>query len=93
MSTLALLLGIHISVALASLVVSTLLLFRPSRDRLRVNTGLIVITLISGTYLVAAKPAHLAETCGMGLLYLGFVSVGSLVAHRKLAHASVDNRP
>jgi hypothetical protein len=89
MSTFALLLGVHICVALASLVVSTMLLFSPSRDGLRINAGLIIITLISGTYLVTVKPAHLLETCGLGLLYLGFVGVGTLAAHRKLARANV----
>jgi len=85
MSTLALLLGIHIVVALSSLVASTLLFFRASRDLVRVNAGLISITLISGTYLVMVKSGHLLQTCSMGLTYIAFVSAATVVAQRKLA--------
>jgi len=77
----------HILIALASLVCSTVLIFMPTKTKLRLTYGLVVLTLASGTYLVASKPAHMVQACMTGLLYLGFVSVGVVAAHFKLAAA------
>jgi hypothetical protein len=85
MNTFALLIILHVFIALSSIAYSTYIFFAPTKDRLRVNFALIIMTLLSGSYLVAAKPAHMLESCTMGLLYLGFVSVGVVAARRKLA--------
>lgn len=75
----------HIVVALASMGLSTLLFFLPSNAKLHATYGLVALTLTSGTYLVASRPAHMVQACMTGLLYLGFVSAGIAVAHYRLA--------
>lgn len=75
----------HIFVALAGVACSTLLFFVPSNFKLRLTYGLVALTLASGTYLVASKPAHIVQACMTGLLYLGFVSVGIAKARYTLA--------
>lgn len=64
---------------------ATYALFVPSAARLYANYALIGLTVGSGTYLVVSKPAHMLETCTMGLLYLGFTLVATFVTRRKLA--------
>ena len=75
----------HIFVALASLALSTVLFFAPSVRKLHVTYGLVALTLGSGTYLVAASPAHMLQACVSGLSYLAAVSVGIVAARYKLA--------
>jgi hypothetical protein len=91
MNTFSLLVILHITVALSSIAFSTVMFVRPSKDGLRTNAALIIMTLLSGSYLVAAKPAHMLETCGVGLFYLAFVGVGVVVARRKLARETVHH--
>lgn len=76
---------LHVVVALSSVAFSTLLFFRPSRDGLRANAALIVLTLLSGTCLAVLAPAHMLQTCALGLFYLGFVGVTMFAARRRLA--------
>lgn len=76
---------IHISSALASLVLTTLLYVRPSQRKLFASYALTAGTLLSGTYIVASTNAHLLQACTTGLLYLSGVSVGIFAARRKLA--------
>jgi hypothetical protein len=85
MNTFALLVVLHVFIALSSMAYSTYIFFSPTKDRLRVNFAFIIMTLLSGSYLVVAKPAHMVESCTIGLFYLGFVGIGVVVARRKLA--------
>ena len=75
---------LHVIVALASVAFSTALFFRPSKDGLRANAALIILTLLSGTCLAVMTPSHLMQTCGLGLGYLAFVSGTMLAARRTL---------
>lgn len=76
---------LHVIIALVSLAFTTYLYVVPSKQKMVVSTGLIVATLGTGTYLVLANPAHMVESCVMGLGYLAVVLVGMTAAGRKLA--------
>jgi hypothetical protein len=83
---------LHIITALISVAYSTYIFIAPSKTGLRINYALIGLTTLSGTYLIVSKPAHMLETCSVGLLYVGFVTVGVVVARRKLASATISHK-
>jgi len=76
---------LHIVIALSSIIVSGLLLARPSRRLLHASYALVAATLTSGTYLVVLSPAHLPSACASGLLYLAIAGIMTAVARLKLA--------
>lgn len=76
---------LHILIALSSIILTSYVFLRPTRQALRLNYGLIGATLASGMYLVVSAPAHMLETCLMGITYLTIVSVGTAVARVKVA--------
>lgn len=79
------LLLLHITVAILSVILGTFTFFNPSELKLKVNYFLIALTLISGTVLIFQNPSHLATTCLTGIAYVGIVSVETVVTQRKLA--------
>jgi hypothetical protein len=85
-------LGAHIFIALASVAYTTYLFFAPSQSRLNVSYGLTAATLLSGTYLVVSRGTHILESCVLGLLYIGAVSVVIASARRELAVYKVKDR-
>ncbi|HEX9503959.1 MAG TPA: hypothetical protein VF974_06640 [Patescibacteria group bacterium] len=76
---------IHITVAVASLIWTGIIYFYPSKPKLNVAYTLVALMLISGFYLVLSKPAHMTRTCIEGLVFLGIVSYGIVAARNKLA--------
>ena len=79
------LLGIHIFVALSSLVLTTVAYIRLSRKSLNASYALVGATLITGTALVITGSSSLVHSCLTGLLYLGIVSFGLVLVRRQLA--------
>jgi len=77
---------LHIIIALASLVFTSYVFVAPSKVRMQFAYTLVVLTLVTGSYLVFTKPAHMAETCVTGLAYIVVVSLGLVAAQKKLAH-------
>lgn len=78
----------HITFAVLSVVFSTFLLFKPSKNKLNGVYILFGGALASGTYLVVMNSAHLIQTCITGIVYTAVV-VGSIaVARRKIAKES-----
>lgn len=75
----------HIVVATSSLIWTGFVYFYPSITRLKIAYILVILMLLSGFYLVLSKPAHLTQTCVVGLLYLAAVSFGLVSARNKLA--------
>jgi hypothetical protein len=65
--------------------------FHPSKSKLNMSYFLIAMTFLSGSYLVFMKPAHMVQSCMMGLSYLGAISIGIAFARRKLAKAVNKN--
>jgi len=76
---------LHVIIALVSMGYATMLLVSPTKASFGAHYTLIALTVASGTYLLIASPAHMLETCTMGLLYLGFVAVATKFAYTKLA--------
>ena len=76
---------LHITIALSSIIVSGLSLAHPTHRLLRATYALTTATLVSGTYLVALSPSHLPAACASGLLYLAAVGAMALAARLKLA--------
>jgi RsiW-degrading membrane proteinase PrsW (M82 family) len=77
----------HVIIALTSIAFSGLTAVMPSHTKLRASYGLVVATLVSGTWLVVATHSPLLSACVTGLVYLG-ITLGALVlAHRRLVAA------
>lgn len=83
------LLAIHITVAIASLIVTALTYFLPTNLKLRLSQVLIALTLITGTYLVFSLNVNLLRVCAMGLIYTAVVTFGIAAARAKLAAEGV----
>jgi hypothetical protein len=83
---------LHITIALLSLVMSTVLFARPSQTLLRVSYSLVGLTVASGTYVAWVTHARILETCLTGLLYLGAVSVGIFSARHRLATETTNSK-
>jgi hypothetical protein len=79
---------IHVIVALASIVSTTVALLFPSLTKLKISYGLVASTFASGILLAVTQPSHLLSICMTGLTYLGCMTIGIVVAHARLAHAT-----
>ena len=82
---------LHVTVALAGIIASSVLVLRPSKQLFNLCYGLVVATLASGIYLVIVLRAKLLETCLSGLLYLGVVSVLLAAARWRQATGHIKN--
>jgi len=76
---------LHISIALSSIVAVSFLFISPTKQKFTLSYGLVFFTIVSGSYLVATKPAHMIQACSVGLVYISVMLVGILSARRKLA--------
>jgi hypothetical protein len=76
---------LHIIIALTSLVYAGYTFFSPSQNKLRFSYSLVVLTLLSGTYLVMVTHSPLMAACTSGLIYLAVVLSGLAAAHYKLS--------
>jgi hypothetical protein len=76
---------LHITVALASLVTTGLSAIFPSRKRLHISYGLIGLTLASGTVLVLTTHVAILHTCETGLVFLAVSLFGISVTSRRLS--------
>lgn len=74
----------HIILALGSLVVAGAVYLRPGTTLLRVSYALIVLTLLTGTYLTWTDPAHAGRAVITGVAYLGVALGGTVAAQRRL---------
>lgn len=75
---------IHVTIALISILHTTITFFIPSKRKLQIANYLVGATLASGTYLVISTHAAMLQACTTGLIYLSGVSLGLFLAHRKL---------
>jgi hypothetical protein len=78
-------LPLHITIALLSVIYTAYVYFAPSKRKLRVSYTLVALTVASGTWLVVANPAHMVQSCITGLTYLGVIFFGIALARHKLA--------
>lgn len=82
------LLPIHITIALLSLIYTAFVYFSPSRAKIRGSYVLALLTVASGTWLIIDHPAHMMQACVTGLAYLGAMLFGIVMARQKLAKES-----
>ena len=87
-------LPLHIAFALLSVIYVAYTYFAPSRNKLRASYALTALTIASGTWLVISNPAHMAQSCLTGTVYLGIMFYGIYMASHKLAvvRQEVDKR-
>ncbi len=85
-------LAAHIVIAIASLILALYTLFAPTHSKLTVSYALIVLTVISGFYMMAITPSHMMQACVSGLVYLSVVFVLIASARRKLLAVAVDKK-
>lgn len=90
--TILMMLIAHITIALASLAYTAYVYFSPSQNKLRATYAFVAATIGTGTWLVMANPAHMVQSCIMGLAYLGIMFFGIAMAHNKLATAKEYDR-
>lgn len=76
---------LHILIALSSVAFSTYLFIRPTKQKLYASYGLIALTFISGTYLVATSHVNMLQTCASGLVYAAAMTLATVLARNKLA--------
>ena len=79
---------IHVLIAIASILISSVVFFRPSVKRLAISYGFVVATVGTGTALLIANPSNMLHTCLSGLFYLTVVSLITIATHvraRRLA--------
>jgi hypothetical protein len=81
----------HIIIALSSIVVSSLSLADPSRNKLRLSYGLVAATLASGSYLVISSHAQILSSCITGLAYTGLVLSLISLARYRLDHDQIED--
>lgn len=83
---------IHVLIALSSVVYVGYVYLHPSRRQFYSSYFLVGATLVTGTGLVVSSPSHMVSACFTGIVYLGFVSAGLVLAHKKLVHnKSLEN--
>lgn len=88
----------HIVIALTSIVFSGLLFMFPSKTKLFVSYGLVLLTLISGTFLVWSAPTHVLSATISGLTYIAIVAVPISISRKKViksettAKETISNR-
>ena len=75
---------LHVIIALASITFTSLAYLSPSTIKLRASYGLAALTLASGLYLVINEPAHMLQSCLMGVAYLAVVGAGIVATRHKL---------
>ncbi len=79
---------IHITAALLSLLQATYGLFVPSRGKLQATYALVAVTFATGTYLVWHLHAPLLQSCLSGLAYLTLILAATVVTWHRLHRVS-----
>jgi len=74
---------LHVIIALVSIVYTGYTLLHPSKAKLNISYGLVGLTLLTGTGLVIANPSHMVSACFTGIVYLSFMALGLVTAHKK----------
>jgi hypothetical protein len=82
---------LHVTIALLSMVSATSTLIHPTKTKLRASYRLVAATFISGTYLVISTHSNLLSACIAGLAYLGGVSAALAGARYRFNTLSVKD--
>ena len=72
---------IHIIIALASIGVAGLALFKPNVKNLALSYSLIAATVASGSYLIIVSSSNILHSCLVGLAYLAVATTLTIATH------------
>ena len=75
---------LHIIIALSSVLYTTYVVIAPNQKRVRTAYGTVVMTLLSGAWLVVVQPTHMGRACMSGLVYIVSMSFLLGAVHIKL---------
>ncbi len=81
---------IHVIIALTSIIVASVGLFRPSIKKFAVSYGFILATVASGTVLLVVNPSNILHTCLSGLGYLTIVSLVTIASHVRMRRLATE---
>lgn len=81
---------IHVTVAIVSVLTSLLSILSPSKSNLRTTQILTIFTVVSGVVLVVLHPDHLGTSCISGILYLGLISSMAVIRNKKFGAMKGD---
>lgn len=76
---------IHIIAALSSVGLTGINYIWPSKVRMKVDYGLVALTLVTAVYLIWTNPKDLISSCISGVTYFTIVLIGILATQRKMA--------
>lgn len=79
---------IHIAVALAGIITSSIGFFNPSLSKVMASYGLILATVASGAALVVVSSASLLHACLVGFVYTAAITGITAAAHSKVRKTS-----
>jgi len=86
----SLLLISHIIIALSGIVLTTALLFSPTKKKFQGTYLLLAGTIGTGTVLVILNSSHMLQNCVMGIAYTAFVVGGVVVAKKRVAKEHIS---
>lgn len=81
---------LHVTIAIASLIVSIIGVTRPLRQLVRISYVLIAGTVMSGVALVAVDHTQMLHVCISGFSYLVLASILTVVTHRRIERQTVS---
>lgn len=81
---------IHVIIALTSIIIASVGLFRPSLRTFAISYGFIIATVASGTVLLVSSPSHILQSCLSGLGYITVVSIMTIASHVRLGHLATE---
>lgn len=81
---------IHIIIAFTGIGITSFLLISPNKRKLDLSTIFLAATLATGTVLVVNNPAHMLQSCVMGILYTAFVVGGIAVSRKRMAKQHLE---
>lgn len=82
----------HILIALSSIFFTGFTSFFPSKKKLTISYISVMATIATGAYLIVSRPSHMVTTCFEGLLYIGVVTVGIIIAQKRLSPSPTENQ-
>ncbi len=82
---------LHVLIAVSSLALVTYTFFKPTHKIFFVSYGSILLTVVSGLYLVIIEPTRMLHTCEVGLIYLVVAVTATVMARVRLAKLNQGN--
>ncbi len=79
---------IHLVCAFASILITSMAVLKPTKQKLNLSSGSVAATLATGTYLVVTTHSNLLSSCMTGLFYLAFTGAGIAAARYRLVRVT-----